>query len=340
MIFLRSSYIFRRIYNALAERQGKRVTLPTLATVTGLSEKQIQNSIANARRVSSVYADQIVVVKAGRAWKLKENGEVNRYPTPDEIVKEVAVGSTHIWKVVLKALVSNAGKITSSDLLAELASTPEKPITTTQARTAMLTIMRQPEIAPHIETKVAGLAWVYHTPQATAIAGPKTKSEDSKTVSAPIRGSVLRYFHQHPGETLFRDDIAEDLGFTVKQIQSAIWSLLNENPATKDDIVVVQPSYAWRYVPNRKTTIESNGHVTPAPETVPTQEFTPTPSAPVATVTLPLTKTDGTSVVIPVATKSRTEPRSRLFEEIGQTANGDILVQESESKKVYRAVEL
>lgn len=339
MIFLSGSFIFTRIYNALAEREGKRVTLPTLVTVTSLTEKQIQGSIANARRVHELYADQIEVVETGRVWKLKRIAKEDKYATPEEIVEEVQVGSTHIWKRVLAALVANEGRISSKELLAERASTPDHPITPHQAANAMMTILRRPGTGERIETKVSGHAWKYHAPtQSTNVTAPKA---EGTSVSAPIRGSVLRYFAKHPGEILFRDDIAEDLGFTVKQVQSAMYSLLNENQATRDDFEVVQASYAWRYVPNRTVApAESNGQVTPALEQAPAQEFKPTPSAPVATVTLPLKRTDGTSVVVPAVTPAQTATTNRLFEEIGQAGNGDILVQESETKKIYRAIEL
>ena len=341
MIFLSGSAIFSRIFNALTQREGKRVTLPTLVSVTGLTENQIKNSIANARRTSAVHARQIEVVKLGREWKFKGDKSVGDYPTPEKIASEVAMGSTHIWKTVLAALMSNVGKVTSKELLAELASTEERTITPIQAANAMLTIMRQPGMADKIETLWAGNAWRY-VETAESSETPKTSKTKTKTttsvpvVSVPIRGSVLRYFAQHPGETLFRDDIAEDLGFTVKQVQGAMWHLLNENDTTKNDFVIVQSSYAWQYVPNRQAKAESNGHVTTMPASVPAAEYTPS----VATTTLPAAskvsntpKAEPTSAAVATAT-------SRLFEEIGTLSNGGVLVKESESGAIYRATPL
>jgi hypothetical protein len=340
VIFLSGSYIFTRVYNALAEREGKRVTLPTLATVTGLTETQIQNTIANARRTSQLHAAQIEVVRAGRVWRLRNNKREDTYATPEEIVEAVEVGSTHIWKRVLAALVENEGKISSKELLAERASTEEHPVTPHQAANAMMTILRRPNIGPQIETKVTGHAWKYHAPAETkkTVDAASAKPEGVVTVSTPIRGSVLRYFAQRPGETLFRDDIASDLGFTVKQVQSAVWGLLNDNQQTKDDFVVIQSSYAWQYVPNRKAVKANadvkpaeNGHVTPALSSVPAQAYTPS----AATTTLPVSSRVPS---IPKATPAAAG--GRLFEEIGQTSSGDILVQEAETKKIYRATEL
>lgn len=355
MIFLSGSYIFTRIYNALAQREGKKVTLPTLVSVTGLTEAQIQSSIANARRTREVHARQIEVVQLGRVWKFKGDSSVGGYVTPDEVVKAVEVGSQHIWKIVLAALVKNVGKITSKELLAQLASTPEKTITPTQASQAMLTVMRQPGVADKIEVLWAGNAWRYREAKEAKEAKEQVTSptfSETKAVSAPIRGSVLRYFAQHPGETLFRDDIAADLGFTVKQVQSAMWHLLNENNGTKSDFVIIQSSYAWQYVPNRAavastsvtSSASSNGHVTPELVATPAQAYTPA----AATTTLPVSSKVPT---IPQAAAAAAEVSSdertatvatsgRLFEEIDQLADGALLLREAESNTIYRATKL
>lgn len=331
------SYIFTRVYNALAEREGKRVTLPTLVTVTGLTETQIQNTIANARRTSELHASQIEVVKTGRVWRLSASKK-DEYATPEDIVEAVGVGSTHIWKRVFTALVENEGKISSKELLAERASTPEHPITPHQAANAMLTIMRRPIIGARIETKWTGNAWKY---VATASQDPKkstsstsSKPEGISSVSAPIRGSVLRYFVQRPGETLFRDDIANELGFTVKQVQSAMYSLLNENEATKKNFTVMQTSYAWMYTPSPEVKAESNGHVTPALESVPAQAYTPDAVA----TTLPVSpQVPSIPKAAPMATTVTT---GRLFEEIGRTTDDALLLKEADTSTIYRATPL
>jgi hypothetical protein len=351
VIFLSGSYIFTRVFNALTSREGKRVTLPTLVSMTGLTEAQIQGSIANARRTSEAHRRQIEVVRVGRVWRFKAVNGVGEYPTAEDIVKEVEMGSKHIWKSVLAALVSNAGNVTSKELLAELVSTDERQVTPVQAAHAMLTVMRQPNISGKIETLWKGNAWKYRADPEAAAKSSKTTPEEHKPVSAPIRGSVLRYFAQRPGVTLFRDDIAQDLGFTVKQVQSAIWGLLNENPSTKDDFVVIQSSYAWQYVPNRKAKAQQQPapEVTPAPEVKPQENGRVTPAltgAPaqaythqVATAHLPgvpsIPQVQPEPAPAAVVTKS-----GRLFEEIGQTTEGAVLVKESESGTIYRATPL
>ncbi len=342
MIFLRSSFIFSRVYTALAQREGKNVTLPTLASVTGLTEGQIKNTIANARRTSAMHARQIQVVKLGRVWKLRTENDNSE--TPEQVAQEVEMGAQHIWKVVLTALMDNADKISSKDLLAERASTPERQITPQQVTNAMDTIMRRPGIGKHIEIKWARNAWKYVPPATTQSSAASKTKEEHQPVSTPIRGSVLRYFAQHPGETLFRDDIAADLGFTVKQVQSAVWHLLNENEGVKNDFEVVQSSYAWRYKPNRpvdvKVNPESNGHVTPELTTVPAQEHAVKAYTPQAvTTTLPVTsKVPNIPQVARASTAVATS--GRLFEEIGQTTEGAVLVKESETGTIYRATPL
>lgn len=342
MIFLSGSYIFSRVYAALAQREGKKTTLPTLVSMTGLTETQIQNTIANARRTNESHRRQINVVEAGRVWKFKGDLSVGGYVTPDKVVEEVEVGAQHIWKVVLAALISNAGNVTSKKLLAELASTPEREITPLQVANAMLTIMRQPNIAPNIEVLWAGNAWRYTEPVKSASTkststksaptASESASEDTKPTTPPIRGSVLRYFAQKPGVTVFLDDIVNDLGFTKKQVQSAIWHLLNENEATKDDFTVITSSYAWQYKPNREAKVDAevkpelNGHG-PAPRSAVVHAATP-PTTPAA---LPAPTTTPQSAVATTG---------RLFEEIGQTTEGAILIKEAESNVIYRATPL
>lgn len=342
MIFLSGSHIFTLIYNALAQREGRKTTLPTLVSMTGLKETQIQNSIRTWRNASALHAQQIEVITPGKAWKFKAvSGAVTSYPTPTEIAKEVEMGSTHIWKTVLNALMSNAGRVTSKELLAERASTPERTITPIQASQSMLTVMRQPEVGKHIEVLWPGNAWKYHETvpwDATTTKTPKPTEDNTVTsshtpASAPIRGSVLRYFAQKPGQTVFLGDIEEELGFTKKQVQSAMWHLLNENTATKNDFIVVTLGYAWQYIPNRKTptttptpvaTPSSNGQVTPELVTAPAQVYTP---AAVATAPSP-------QVEAPAPASGR------VFTELAELPDGGLLLREPTSGDVYRASKL
>lgn len=341
MIFLSGSF-FSRVYAALAQREGKKTTLPTLVSMTGLTETQIQNTITNARRTSDVHRRQIEVVKPGREWKFKGDTSAGGYAKPDDVVKAVEVGSQHIWKNVLAALVSNAGKVTHKNLLAERASTPDREITPAQAASAMQTVLRQPEIAPHVEVVWAGNAWRYVDPQ------PKVeKITSGQPASKSIRGSVVRYLTQKPGEVLSVNDMAADLGFTVKQVQNAMWSIINENHAMKDDVVVVLGGHAWQYKPNRgsqaedrtEVKAEANGHAPLELKSAPAQAYAPE----AATTTLPVSpdvpRIPAATVATPkpVAVATATAPGGRLFEEIAQLGDDVVLVKEAESGTVYRA---
>ena len=346
-------FYFNRIFDVLIQREGRETTLPTLVALTNLREDQVQSSIANARRTRPEMAQQIKVIKPGRVWKFQAVKGVGEYESAEDVVKEAEVGSTHIWKRVLKALVDNAGKVTSKNLLAEAASTPESPITPHQAVNAMHTIKRRPNIGQHVEDVVAELAWRWTAAEDVDVddlAAGKVVSVKQSTppaVSAPIRGSVLRRFAQQPGETLFRNDVASDLGLTIKQVQNAMWHLLNENDATKADFVVVQPGYAWQYRPNRPVKTEMNGHtpdarvvatsagpqvtsVTPVKHA--TQPYTPA----AATTTLPVSS----KVPVTPAATPKTGVWNRVFNEIATLADGDVLIREPETGQVYRATPL
>jgi hypothetical protein len=351
VIFLTSTHKFPGIYDALARREGKKTTLPTLVSVTGLTETQIKTAIANARRTNPAHAAQIEVVEVGRAWRFRATSDnASPYVSPEEIVKAVEVGAPHIWKRVLAILAANDGAVMTRERIAELSGKDgDEQLTTSQVSNAMLTIMRQPVIGSYVEAVWAGRSWRYRDPAKAAASAPAPAPRaGDATVSPSIRNSVLRYFNQRPGDTLFVDDIAADLGFTRKQVQNAVYGMTHDEKSTiRNDFTIVSQGSAWRYVPNRPA---SNGNVTPTPEKVPAVAFSAaTPNAavhaqaapkvtvashdaPVPTSTLPV------SSKAPSNTAGSTD--ARLFEEIGQASNGDILVQESESKKIYRATEL
>lgn len=350
MIFLTATHKFPVIYDALTRREGKKTTLPTLVSMTGLTEAQIKAAIANARRTNAAHAAQIEVVEVGRAWRFKATSDnASPYVSPEEVVKAVEVGAPHIWKRVLAILAAHDGAVLTRERIAELSGKDgEEQLTVNQASNAMLTIMRQPVIGSYVETVWAGRSWRYRDPSKVTTAAPASTNTPTP-VSPSIRNSVLRYFTQHPGDTLFVDDIAADLGFTRKQVQNAVYGMTHDEKSTiRDDFVIVSQGSAWRYVPNREV---SNGKVTPAPEKVPALAFsaaTPnaavhaqaTPKAAIASHDAPVPTS-----TLPISPKVPNIPpagstAARLFEEIGQASNGDILVQESESKKIYRATEL
>jgi hypothetical protein len=344
VIFLTNAHTFPQVYNVLAQREGKTVTLPTIVTLTGLTATQVQNAIAGARRSNPLHAEQIKVVQAGRAWKYKVNPRVNDGDNVEEIVKAVEMGAPHIWKAVLKALHDAPGQVLTREEIVNRVGkiNDEKELTPIQVANAMDTILRNVSLAPNIQVVWARRSWCFRPP-----AGEKTKSTtpEHSTVSPSIRNSVLRHFMQKPGDTLFVEDIAQELGFTRKQVQNAVYNLVNDpKSSVRDDFNVVTSGSAWRYRPNRAAV---NGQVIPVLEKAPAhthvavaEKFEPA-TAPVATTTLPLRTTS----TLPLSSKVPNIPpagstAARLFEEIGQASNGDILVQEADSKKIYRATEL
>lgn len=334
--------IFPHVFNALAQREGRKTTLPTLASLTGFSETQVQSAIANARRTSETYARQIEVVKVGREWRFTASADQSiNYPSVDDVVKEVEMGAPHIWKRVLTALTGKPGVIVSREQLAKIASTRESEITPQQAANAMLTIMRQPIIGQQIEVHVAGRNWRYVDPNAltTAPTGSNVKS-----VTPSIRSSIYRFMTNNPGKVYLADQIAEDLGFTIKQVQNAMYDIANHNP----DFTVVQRGHSWQYTPRVATPLEAkvatNGH-TPGATVIQT-EAGPTvvpPSTPTATATAVLPQTATTT--LPTGAKVPNIPPAeatgaRLFEEIGQTTEGALLLKEAETGTFYRATPL
>lgn len=345
MIFLSSSshvHVFPSVFNALTQRAGKKVTLPTLVSLTGFTETQIQSAIASARRTNATYRAQIQVTRFAREWRFVENAaEGVNYPTADKIVKDVEMGSHHIWKRVFAALAAHEGKIVSREELAKYASTDESPITPHQAANAMLTIMRQPGLITQIKVINAGRNWRYTATSAKP--SVKTSDKGLKPVSSSIRNSVHRYLLGHPDEVLTSTSIGQELGFTEKQVQNAMYTIIGDNP---DYFLVLQRGHSWRYVPTGIASLTStNGQTSPqaytpeaAATTLPVNLEVPRIPA-VSTMTLPLKTTEGEAVTTRVA-QSAPSAGGRLFEEIGQLTDGAILVKESETSAIYRATPL
>lgn len=344
MIFL--TFVFPAVYAALAQREGKKVTLPTLVTMTGFKPEQIQMAIRNARANDETHARQIVVEKPGREWRFVADTTVGQHLTPEKVAEEIELGAKHIWKLVLKVLMDNPGKVLHKKTIAEavrVAEPEEYPeFSEQQVSNAMLTMMRNPGVAANIDVLWAGRAWRYNQPATVAaVTAPETKPEtkpeskpESKpSVSSSIRNSVLRYFTQKVGETLFVDEIAEDLGFTRKQVQNAMYNLLHDARSTvRHEFDIVTNGSAWRYVPNRpQVTTSSNGQVSHA-VAAKVAANTATAYAPTAaTTTLPV-NAKAVPDIPPVGNVG-----ARLFEEIARLGSDAILVKEAESGAVYRA---
>lgn len=327
------------MYAALAQREGRKVTLPTLVSMTGFKPEQIQAAIRNARATDETHKRQILVEKPGREWRFVANTNVGQHPTPEKVVEEIKVGAKHIWKLVLKVLMDNPGKVLHKKTIAEAVRKAEAKdypeFSEQQVANAMLTMLRNPGVAANIDVLWAGRAWRYNQPASvSATSSPEpTGKTANKLVSPSIRNSVLRYFTQKPGETLFVDEIATDLGFTRKQVQNGMYNLLHDERWTmREDFDVVTSGSAWRYVPNRsQAAASSNGQVSPAAAAkVATNTVTAAYTPAAATTTLPVS-----SKVPDIPPASSTE--ARLFEEIAQLGDDVVLVKEAESGAVYRA---
>lgn len=355
MIFLSkgNKHVFPRIFAELARREGQSVTLPTLVSLTGYTPDQIKLAINNARKTNPDHASRIEVVKAAREWKFNAVPEANGTQTLEKVMEEVEMGSPHIWKHTLAVLAAHPGEILSKEFIAEeINKAGEVEMTPDRVATSMDTILRRSEFTHKIEVIWSRRSWRFKGKVKPA---PKTSKNPNEEVSPSIRSSVLRYFVQRPGELLFADDIASDLGFTRKQVQSAVYSMATEDSSTvKNDFTIVQAGQSWRYAPSRAT---SNGRVTPALTEAPATSYAapvPTSSSavtrtPVATATkyvepkpLPRVAPEPTPTPAPALTPApaRQETSGRLFEEIGQTTDGDVLVREADSKVIYRATPL
>lgn len=130
-----------------------------------------------------------------------------------------------------------------------------------------------------------------------------------------IKDDVLRYITRRPGEVVFAVDISKDTKWSVFQVQQSVYGMRERNSDLKRQIQVVQQGRSWRYVPDKVPGGDSPPPTQPPPGfTEPNPHPKPEPeSAPSA--------------------------RGNLFEQIGQTKKGTILVQ-GESGAIFKLVEL
>jgi hypothetical protein len=330
VIFL-TTYIFPHVLNALMKREGQEVTLPTLTSLTGFDERQIQNAIANARRNDEDHAARIEVVKLGRSWKFNANAGSNGEVTVEGILEDVEMGSPHIWKHVLAAIATRPNEVmTREEIAAIVNKSSEFTLIPEQVSTAMMTILRRPLIGPTIEIIQAARAWRYKPVRgAKAEVKHDDKQASEMKVSTSIRASVLRYFTLKPGQPHFASDIANDLGFTTKQVQNSMYNILFGEPKSvvANDFVVVQAGHAWQYTPNRGKT---NGVV---PDTHASTITVDAPAAPHEAVGTTLPVSSSVPNITPSATTKRT------FTELMTTSQGTIIIQDPEGT-LYRASEL
>ncbi len=123
-----------------------------------------------------------------------------------------------------------------------------------------------------------------------------------------IKDDVLRYITRRPGEIVFASDISKDTKWSVFQVQQSVYGMRDRNPDLKRQIQVVQQGRSWRWVPDK---VEGQGAapVPPPPEPEPEPEPQPKTNA------------------------------RELFEQIGKTKKGTVLVQ-GESGQIFKLVEL
>lgn len=67
---------------------------------------------------------------------------------------------------------------------------------------------------------------------------------------ATNKDKVLKELTTHPGEVIYRDDIAKNHNLTPNQVSSAMWALTNQSGGLGDKIETVVRGRSWTYWPN------------------------------------------------------------------------------------------
>jgi len=147
-------------------------------------------------------------------------------------------------------------------------------------------------------------------------------------VTRTIGVRCLRYLTDRPGEVVYVEQLAEQLGVTTRQVSQAMYNMLVRNQKLADEVEVVVRAQAWRYRPNRGYTRPSTERVD-APVDASIEPSTSTTSA----GSHPRTRARSTGA------RSSSSTTSRYFEEVRKLPNDELLLVD-ENGKLYRAKEL
>ena len=87
--------------------------------------------------------------------------------------------------------------------------------------------------------------------------------------SPVLKEQVLRYLASKPGETIWRGDIAKDLGFTDQQVSTVIATVLREGREMSTHLVIIDKGRAWRWVDKPSAPLDSTKRLFEEVATIP-----------------------------------------------------------------------
>jgi hypothetical protein len=137
-----------------------------------------------------------------------------------------------------------------------------------------------------------------------------------RTKASQVSLKALQYLTrpENLGLVVFIDDIADDTGFTQKQIAAAISYLRSRNATLAEDLKVVVVGKAWQYLP-RQGFVKSIEPAVPVEPPAPTPTSTPpAPPAPVRREPVRRSRTARSD-----------DGDGKLFEQIGRMGDGVLL---------------
>lgn len=343
-----NGHIFPRVFAALSQRPGRSTNAVTLARLTDLEAGQVARVINHARHSHPWFNESLTVVRPGREWIYTPVTTDSR--TPEDIVKENEVGTPHIWKKVLDALMNSGDDKGNYPVLHKSELADKLGLTEQQIINAMNTILRNPDANGHVDVIWRSQSWRYN-PRRDAIPRP---APATKEPHSPVRERVLKQLTSRPGDVVYLSEIMEGSGLTRTQVQNAMHHVRTRVESLARDIEVISPGNAWCYRPNRGV---ASPTLTPVPAH-PVQPSAPVIATPVAPTPAPTPMTTSLPFTTPVAVQVKPQPpvvaphttngvagtparanTKRLFEEIGATREGNTIVRDDEGT-LYSLTEL
>lgn len=195
--------------------------------------------------------------------------------------------------------------------------------TAKQVTAAMLGIQRDGVL--EIQTIVQGNAWRYTPSRSTVNNGQPVRPD----LTRPLIGMIREYFKQRPGEIISVQALMGHTGRTEAQVKVGVNNARNGDPTFKANLTTVVAGNLWRYDPVTAATRQ------PVPTPVPRPLVTLERPVP----TKPAEEDDAGSADV-IRTTAATDGSARLFEEIGTTDNGQVVIIRDGDGRLYRATPL
>lgn len=225
---------------------------------------------------------------------------------------------TRLRQQVLKYVTDRPGSIVfKNDIMADL------DLKSQQVTMTMLALQRSTPVGADIETVVTGNAWCYKPKSSTETGGGSASVSMAANgvahynLTRPLTTLIREHFLRNPNRIIHVDELVQLTGRTAQQVRVGYNNVRINSPHLRHLIKPVVRGHSWIYEPSPGASA---------------------PSSPTRPATVPAA-VDSTSTVTTDSDDGDEPTDARLFEEIGRTLDGKIIIQDNDGE-LYHATKL